>query len=68
MVNKTRESAIKALEFNPHDLTCEELRHVYRGKNSSILIVLFCGSVAASMLAWDISWQLAIQISIFGAR
>ncbi len=59
MVNKTRESAIKALEFNPHDLACEELRHVYRGKNSSILIVLFCGSVAASMLAWDIGWQYA---------
>lgn len=59
MVNKTRESAIKALEFNPHDLACEELRHVYRGKNSGILIVLFCGSVAASMLAWDIGWQYA---------
>lgn len=59
MVNKTRESAIKALEFDPHDLACEELRHVYRGKNSSKLIVLFCGSVAASMLAWDIGWQYA---------
>lgn len=59
MINKTRESAIKALEFNPHDLACEELRHVYRGKNSSILIVLFCGSVAASLLVWDIGWQYA---------
>lgn len=54
MVNKTRESAIKALEFNPHDLACEELRHVYRGKNSGKLIVLFSGLVAAAMLAWDI--------------
>ncbi|WP_292782545.1 GGDEF domain-containing protein [Methylophilus sp. UBA6697] len=54
MVNKTRESAIKTLEFNPHDLACEELRHVYRGKNSGKLIVLFSGLVAAAMLAWDI--------------
>lgn len=54
MVNKTKESAIKTLEFNPHDLACEELRHVYRGKNSSKLIVLFSGLVAAAMLAWDI--------------
>lgn len=54
MVNKTRETAIKTLEFNPHDLACEELRHVYRGKNSGKLIVLFSGLVAAAMLAWDI--------------
>jgi diguanylate cyclase (GGDEF)-like protein len=54
LVNKTKESAIKTLEFNPHDLACEELRHVYRGKNSSKLIVLFSGLVAAAMLAWDI--------------
>jgi len=54
VVNKTRESAIKTLEFNPHDLACEELRHVYRGKNSGKLIVLFSGLVAAAMLAWDI--------------
>jgi diguanylate cyclase (GGDEF)-like protein len=54
LVNKTRETAIKTLEFNPHDLACEELRHVYRGKNSGKLIVLFSGLVAAAMLAWDI--------------
>lgn len=59
MVNKTRESTIKALEFDPHDLACEELRHIYRGKNSSKLIVFFSGFVAASMLAWDIGWQYA---------
>ncbi|SDK21941.1 diguanylate cyclase (GGDEF) domain-containing protein [Methylophilus rhizosphaerae] len=53
MVNKIRESAIKTLEFNPHDLACEELRHVYRGKSSGKLIVLFSGFVAAAMLAWD---------------
>lgn len=55
MINQTRESAIKNLKFNPHDLACEELRHVYRGKNSSKLIVLFSGAVVAGMLAWDIS-------------
>jgi diguanylate cyclase (GGDEF)-like protein len=59
LVNKTRESAIKALEFDPHDLACEELRHVYRGKNSSKLIVFFCGFVAAGLVAWDIGWQYA---------
>ncbi len=59
MVNKTRESAIKALEFDPHDLACEELRHVYRGKNSSKIIVFFCGFIAASLVAWDIGWKYA---------
>lgn len=54
MVNKTRESAIKTLKFDPHDLACEELRHVYRGKSSNKLIVLFSGAVVAGMLAWDI--------------
>ncbi len=54
MIKKTRENAIKTLEFDPHDLACEELRHVYRGKNSSKWIVLFSGLVAAGMLAWDI--------------
>lgn len=54
MVNKSKENTIKTLAFNPHDLACEELRHVYRGKNSSKLIVLFSGFVAAAMLAWDI--------------
>jgi diguanylate cyclase (GGDEF)-like protein len=60
LLNKTRESAIKPLEFDPHDLACEELRHVYRGKNSSKLIVFFCGFVAASLLAWDIGWRYAV--------
>ncbi len=59
MFKKTRESAIKTLEFDPHDLACEELRHVYRGKSSDKLIVLFSGSVAAGMLAWDIGWLYA---------
>lgn len=59
MIKKTRENAIKTLEFDPHDLACEELRHVYRGKNSSILIVLFSGFVAAGMLAWDIGFIYA---------
>lgn len=59
LVNKTRESAIKALEFDPHDLACEELRHVYRGKNSSKIIVFFCGFIAASLVAWDIGWKYA---------
>lgn len=54
MVNKTRESTIKDLKFDPHDLACEELRHVYRGKNSNKLIVLFSGAVVAGMLAWEI--------------
>jgi diguanylate cyclase (GGDEF)-like protein len=54
LIKKTRETAIKTLEFDPHDLACEELRHVYRNKNSSKLIVLFSGLVAAGMLAWDI--------------
>ncbi|MGP1717046.1 MAG: diguanylate cyclase domain-containing protein [Methylophilus sp.] len=54
MIKKTRENAIKNLEFDPHALACEELRHVYRGKNSSKLIVLFSGFIAAAMLAWDI--------------
>ncbi|HSI27677.1 MAG: diguanylate cyclase [Methylophilus sp.] len=54
MIKKTRGNAIKTLEFDPHALACEELRHVYRGKNSSKLIVLFSGFVAAGMLAWDI--------------
>ena len=59
MIKKTREIAIKTLEFDPHDLACEELRHVYRGKNSSKLIVLFSGFVAAGMLAWDINTSYA---------
>lgn len=59
LVNKTRESAIKNLKFDPHDLACEELRHVYRGKNSGTLIVLFSGAVVAGMLAWDIGWVYA---------
>ncbi len=59
MINRTRESAIKDLKFDPHDLACEELRHVYRGKTSGKLIVLFSGAVAASMLAWDIGWVYA---------
>ena len=54
MTKKTRNNVIKTLEFDPHALACEELRHVYRGKNSSKLIVLFSGFVAAGMLAWDI--------------
>ena len=54
MIKQTRESAIQTLEFDPHDLACEELRHVYRGKNSSKLIVLFSGFIAAGLLAWDI--------------
>lgn len=59
MLKKTREGTIKTLEFDPHDLACEELRHVYRGKSSSMLIVLFSGSVAAGMLAWDLGWLYA---------
>lgn len=59
LIKKTRDSAIKTLEFDPHDLACEELRHVYRGKHSSKLIVLFSGFVAAGMLAWDIGASYA---------
>ncbi len=59
MIKKTREHAIKTLEFDPHDLACEELRHVYRGKNSSKLIVLFSGFATAGMLAWDIGVKYA---------
>lgn len=54
MINNTRESAIKTLKFDPHDLACEELRHVYRGKNSNKLIVMFSGAVVTGMLAWEI--------------
>ena len=54
MVSKIRASAIKTLEFNPHDLACEELRHVYRGKSSSRLMVLVIGGIASAMLAWDV--------------
>lgn len=59
MFKKTGESAIRTLEFDPHDLACEELRHVYRGKSSSQLIVLFSGTVAAGLLAWDMGWLYA---------
>jgi len=55
LIKKRRENTIKDQKFDPHDLACEELRHVYRGKNSSKLIVLFTGAVAAVMLAWDVS-------------
>ena len=55
MIKERRENTIKDQKFDPHDLACEELRHVYRGKNSSKLIVLFTGVVAAGMLAWDVS-------------
>lgn len=60
MINKTRENTIKDQKFDPHDLACEELRHVYRGQNSSKLIVLFTGAVAAGMLAWDIGGLYAV--------
>jgi diguanylate cyclase (GGDEF)-like protein len=50
----TKGNVIKNLEFDPHALACEELRHVYRGKSSNQLIVLFSGFIAAAMLAWDI--------------
>ncbi|CAG0979446.1 Phytochrome-like protein cph2 [Methylophilaceae bacterium] len=42
------------LSFDPHDLAGEELRHVYRGRRSGGIIVLFSGAVAAGLLAWDI--------------
>jgi diguanylate cyclase (GGDEF)-like protein len=54
LTQKIRGNVIKTQEFDPHALACEELRHVYRGKNSSKLIVLFSGFVTAGMLAWDI--------------
>jgi diguanylate cyclase (GGDEF)-like protein len=52
----TKGNVIKNLEFDPHALACEELRHVYRGKHSNQLIVLFSGFIAAAMLAWDIGF------------
>lgn len=54
MTKITKGNVIKTLEFDPHALACEELRHVYRGKSSNQLIVLFSGFIAAAMLAWDI--------------
>jgi len=54
LINRIRENVIKDLKFDPHDLACEELRHVYRGKSSGKLIVLFSGAIVAGMLAWDI--------------
>ncbi|MFD0913926.1 GGDEF domain-containing protein [Methylophilus luteus] len=54
MTKITKGNVIKNLEFDPHALACEELRHVYRGKSSNQLIVLFSGFIAAAMLAWDI--------------
>jgi diguanylate cyclase (GGDEF)-like protein len=60
LINRTRESAIKDLKFDPHDLACEELRHVYRGKTSGKLIVFFSGAVAATMLIVDIGWEYGI--------
>lgn len=54
MVNKIKVNAIRTLEFNPHDLACEELRHVYRGKSSGRLMVLVSGGITAAMLAWDV--------------
>lgn len=54
LVKITRESAIRDFNFDPHDLACEELRHIYRGRGSDKLIALFIGAVAAAMLAFDI--------------
>lgn len=54
LVNITRESAIKDFNFDPHDLACEELRHIYKGRSSDKLISLFIGAVAAAMLVIDI--------------
>jgi diguanylate cyclase (GGDEF)-like protein len=54
LIKKTKEDDMKDMSFNPHDLACEELRHVYRGKNSGYLLVLFNGGIAAGLLAWDI--------------
>jgi diguanylate cyclase (GGDEF)-like protein len=54
LTKRTKGNVIKNLEFDPHALACEELRHVYRGKSSNQLIVLFSGFIAAAMLAWDI--------------
>lgn len=60
MIKKTREKALQTLEFDPHDLACEELRHVYKGERSNKLIVLFSGFVAASMLTSDIGLKYAV--------
>lgn len=59
MANASRDSGFKALNFDPHDLAGEELRHVYRGRKSGAIIVLFSGAVAAGLLAWDIGGLLA---------
>lgn len=59
MVNITRESAIKDFNFDPHDLACEELRHIYKGRSGGKLISLFIAAVAASMLVIDIGWIYA---------
>lgn len=59
MANASRDSSFKALNFDPHDLAGEELRHVYRGRRSGAIIVLFSGAVAAGLLAWDIGGMVA---------
>lgn len=61
MVSASKDSNFKALNFDPHDLAAEELRHVYRGRKSGATGVLFSGMVAAGLLAWDISvWAAGI--------
>lgn len=59
MANASKDSSFKALNFDPHDLAGEELRHVYRGRKSGAIIVLFSGAVAAALLAWDIGGMVA---------
>lgn len=59
MIKKIIESADKPLGLNPHDLSCEQLRHVYRSKTSSKVIVFCGGSIAAVLLGWDIGWRYA---------
>lgn len=59
LIKKPKESISEMLEFDPHDLSCEELRHVYRGGKSSKVIVLFSGLVTAIVLGWDIGWTYA---------
>lgn len=59
LANASKDANFKALNFDPHDLAGEELRHVYRGRKSGAIAVLFSGAVAAGLLAWDINPMVA---------
>lgn len=45
-----RESKAKEVNFDPHELANEELRHVYRSRNNALQITLIAGLAAAVVL------------------